>query len=154
MTLAIRPALPGEAASVHALTQGAFALYRGVIDPPPAALAEELSTVEADCSKGAVRLALWEGEIVGALRLDIRLDHVYLRRIAVVPGFQGRGIASSLIRAAEAEARAAGLKQAKLETRYSIPGNWRRYIHLGYAMTRMVPHPDGPDLTVGLTKQL
>jgi GNAT superfamily N-acetyltransferase len=154
MSLQIRPATLADAAQVHAITQSAFAPYVGVIIPTPNGCLEQLPAVEADCQNGAVRVALWEGEIVGALRLDFRADHLHLRRIAVLPAFQGRGIAGALIRAAEAEGRAAGLKQAKLETRYSLPENWRRYMRLGYAITRMARHPGGPDITVGLTKQL
>jgi predicted GNAT family N-acyltransferase len=53
-------------------------------------------------------VALLEGEVVGALRLIERPEHVKIGRVAVHRLFRGRGIARLMIEKARAHARALG----------------------------------------------
>lgn len=50
-----------------------------------------------------------EGEVIGQWLVERRPDALFLARVMLAPAWQGRGIASTLIRELQAEARAAGL---------------------------------------------
>lgn len=49
------------------------------------------------------------GEVIGQWKVEHRPAEVFLARVMIAPVCQGRGIATNLIRALQAEARASGL---------------------------------------------
>lgn len=53
-------------------------------------------------------VAVWEGEVVGTLRLIEMDEHVKIGRVAVRQAFRSRGIARKMIKRAMEEARAKG----------------------------------------------
>ncbi|WP_224766158.1 tRNA (adenosine(37)-N6)-threonylcarbamoyltransferase complex ATPase subunit type 1 TsaE [Nocardioides campestrisoli] len=94
--LAVRRVGAQAAAEVHAVVSAAFSA-RPALDPPADALAETPESVAAKLGRGSGVLATLDGRPVGALVLDPRDDVLYLRRVGVVPGEQGHGVAAALL---------------------------------------------------------
>lgn len=90
-----------------------------------------------------------EGAVVGNLilltRRNSRVARIY--SVVVAPPARGRRFAERLIRAAEAEARALGLKQIKLEVRADNAAARALYAKLGYVEDEVLPgyYEDGAD---------
>ena len=64
-------------------------------------------------------------------------EHGYavVANIAVRPEFQGRGLASELMRFAEATARERGFSELRLTTHVFLTENVSLYLHLGWTET-------------------
>jgi GNAT superfamily N-acetyltransferase len=136
-------ARPEDAGEVHRLTLAAFAPY-GELDPPSGALQETLHQVQSDLrpelrpgarGAGAV-LALLDGRAVGCLRWEVTPSaDFHVRRVAVEPALQGRGVGRALMAWAEVEAAARGCAAVTLGVRVALPGNLAFYAQLGYEIT-------------------
>ena len=90
-----------------------------------------------------------EGAVVGNLILLTRRNSHVARiySVVVAPPARGRRFAERLIRAAEAEAQALGLKQIKLEVRADNTAARALYGKLGYVEDQALPgyYEDGAD---------
>lgn len=129
MTWTVAAAGPDRAAEVHEITQAAFAGY-GTLDPPSGALRETVETVAADLELHGGLLAYDDaGRLVGALRFA-RFDGLFaVRRVAVLPTLQGRGVGQLLLEHAELHAASTGEPEVRLGVRHQLIDNlgyWRR----------------------------
>jgi ribosomal protein S18 acetylase RimI-like enzyme len=123
----------------------AFAEYRDVLQPPSSSHAETVAEVEdAIATHGAV-LAWEDGIAAGAARFEWHGDHVYVRRVAVLPAYRRRGIASAMMRYLEDMAREKGVQRVRVGVRMSLPTNLALYEALGYRLVEVTSHPKGPD---------
>jgi len=130
---------PERAAIVHRLTRAAFRAHAS-LDPPAGAGRETLESVRADLAGGGA-LAHLDGSPAGCLRFAVAGDHMHVRRVAVPPGLQGRGIGSALMAWAEAEAAGRGLGEVTVGVRLALSGNLRFYGCLGYEEVSRESHP-------------
>jgi GNAT superfamily N-acetyltransferase len=123
------------AADVHRLTQQAFRPYRR-LDPPSGAGRETVATVLQDLEAGGGAVAELEGRLVGCLRWFLDDDaNFHVRRVAVAPGLQRRGVGRALMAWAEDEARRHGCAAVTVGVRLALPGNLAFYRRLGYEVT-------------------
>lgn len=99
MSLEIRRVGPESVGTVREVVRAAFEA-RPLLDPPPAALTEDVEELADLLSKKGGLLAFLDGEVVGTLVLDPIGTTMYLRRFGVTPAAQGHGIAARLIDAA------------------------------------------------------
>jgi len=125
---------------VHELTQAAFAGYEA-LDPPSGALRESVESVRRDLEAAGAALAWLDSEPVGCLRFVVAADHLHVRRVAVTPELQGRGIGRALMAWAEAQAENRGLPRVTVGVRLSPPGNLAFYRRLGYQVVAEHAHP-------------
>ena len=137
--LEVVPARPEDAAEVHRLTGAAFAPH-ATLDPPSGAVQETLHQVRADLQAGGpvrgAALARLRGRAVGCLRWELTAAGDFnVRRVAVEPSLQGRGIGRALMEWAEREAAARGCAAVTLGVRIALPGNLAFYEKLGYQVT-------------------
>jgi ribosomal protein S18 acetylase RimI-like enzyme len=132
--LDIRPATADDAALIHRLTLAAYAEYRGVLVPESGVFAQSAADVRADIDRGGAIIARLAGEPVGCGRWELPADrsHLYVGRLAVLPAFRGRGIASRMLAWCEAHAVALGLPEVQLGVRLQLPRNRALYERLGY----------------------
>ena len=78
-----------------------------------------------------------------------------LKRIAVHPAWQSRGVGRQVIEALEARARELGFTRVRAGSRRRLPGNQTFYERLGYQVVAFEPYPPGiDDHTVWLEKLL
>ena len=87
--------------------------------------------------------------------MDERDGGLYLSRLAVAPGWRGRGIAKALVGATEADARRRGLPSIDLSTRLVLEDNRRLFAACGFVETTREAHPGYAEPTfVNMVKRL
>jgi len=122
---------PDASIFVHELTQAAFAGYEA-LEPPSGASRETLESVRGDLETAGGALAWLDTRPVGCLRFVVAAQHLHVRRVAVAPELQGRGIGRALMAWAEDQAGSRGLSRVTVGVRLSLPGNLAFYRRLGY----------------------
>jgi GNAT superfamily N-acetyltransferase len=131
---------PDEAAVVHRLTQAAFAEHTA-LDPPSGVTRETVESVRLDLEAHGGALALGPDGPVGCLRYEQSPDHMWVRRVAVLPSRQGRGLGRALMGWAEREAAGRGLDALQVGVRLALPANLAFYQRLGYTIVSEHAHP-------------
>lgn len=141
--LTIEPCGVEAAAEVHRITQVAFEEHL-VLDPPSGAPHETLEGVFAELAEGGGAIAWLNGEAVGCLRYSSAHDHLWVRRVAVMPQRRRHGVARALMLWAHDEAQRRGLPEVRLGVRRGLEPNEQLYRELGYLPVREHYH-DGYD---------
>ena len=77
-------------------------------------------------------VAVLDKRIVGYLGVMFVLDELHVNTIGVLPGFEGRGIASSLLDDAWRDAKERGIKRATLEVATSNTRAQQLYYRYGF----------------------
>jgi tRNA threonylcarbamoyladenosine biosynthesis protein TsaE len=116
---------------------------REVLDPPSSAPDETAESVATALADHGGLLVTSELGPVGALILDPLDDEHHLlglRRVAVHPDAQGRGVARALVRHAERVAAERGYAAIRVLARAELPRTLRFWQHLGYVETER-DHP-------------
>lgn len=140
---------PERAEEVHRLTGVAFSSYAR-LDPPSGASRETLDRVREDLGRGGGAIAELDGRPVACLRWEVSGEgDFYVRRLAVAPELQGRGIGRTMMAWAEDEARRRGCDAVSVGVRVALPRNLTFYRRLGYEVTAEHRH-DGYDRTTWL----
>lgn len=139
--VAIRRAVPSDAAAIAALIVRAFEPYVGTLDPPPSAVRETAATIAERFGDHVAFVAVAGTAIVGCVFLQRTDDDVYLSRVAVDAAFRGQGVAHGLLGAAEVQARAAGAGALTLGVRLALPGNRRLFESCGFRPVEQRSHP-------------
>jgi ribosomal protein S18 acetylase RimI-like enzyme len=119
-----------ELADALALQKMAFVtealLYQNHRLPP---LEERFTDIDLEFDRKVFLKARLEESLVGVVRGFVDGGTGFIERLAVHPGFRGRGIGSSLVRALEA---ALNCSRFELFTGTRSTDNIRLYEHLGY----------------------
>jgi ribosomal protein S18 acetylase RimI-like enzyme len=126
---------------VHELTQRAFAPY-ATLARPSGALAETVDDVHADLAAGGGLLAYdddWDTPL-GALRWRLEDEHLWVKRVAVDPAHQRRGVGDFLMDACRGVCHAYGRDRIRLGVRHALPDNQAWYERRGYQ--RVLDHDD------------
>lgn len=86
-----------DSKSIINVIHAAFKRYEN--DPmPSSALAETSAIIERDIENGILIFGAYiNNELVGVIKVTAYSDSLYFSRLAVIPAYQGKGIASSLI---------------------------------------------------------
>ncbi len=149
--LTIRLATVEEAPLVHAVMREAFAEYRD-LPAPSGALSESLEYVEGLLREGVEKAALClvDGVAVGSVRFLRSEDGLYFKRLAVRPGFRGRGTARAIVGWLEEYARRNGESMIWCNVRAERQQNVRLYASRGYEAydERVVVRSDGARVPV------
>ncbi|MCO5732863.1 GNAT family N-acetyltransferase [Rhizobium sp. SSA_523] len=138
-----------------ALILSAFAFMDDRIDPPSSAhrLTPMLLKDKAGAEIGF--LAEENGTLLGCIFCKPETGSLYIGKLAVLPGAQGRGLGLRLLAAAEAEARRLGLSRLRLETRIELIENHERFARWGFSRTAERSHAGYDRITyIEMTKQL
>lgn len=139
--IAARPADFDDWDGLLALLRGSFAYMDGRIDPPSSLHAFDAKKLAAKAAEEDVVLAFVDGQLAGCLFAAPRGEALYLGKIAVKPGLQGRGIARRMVEFAEAGARARGFTALELQARIELTENHRTFQALGFVKTGEGRHP-------------
>ncbi|MGG6898641.1 GNAT family N-acetyltransferase [Rhizobium sp. BR 315] len=122
------------------LILASFAYMNGRIDPPSSALALTPKSLEEKAHSEIGYVALDDNNIVGCVFCRTELDTLYIGKLAVLPGAQGKGIGRRLLTSAENEARRLNLSNLRLETRIELTENHRMFAGWGFRKTAESRH--------------
>jgi N-acetylglutamate synthase-like GNAT family acetyltransferase len=136
--IVIRRAAASDAGAVGDLVHAAYQHYVPRIGRPPVPMTLDYAQVVAD---GNTWLAERDGRLVGVLVLEHLDDHVLVENLAVLPAAQGSGVGSRLLRQAEDEARARGVRELRLYTHELMTENRAFYPRRGYRETHVAGEP-------------
>jgi len=154
MSVRVRLATPEDARLMHEIMQRAFAEYLGVLRVPSSSHAETIDDVRRALAAGGGVLASFDGAGVGSARFALEPDTLYVGRVAVVPEWRRRGVASRLMRFIEEHAPSLGRDNITLKARAALPSNVELYRALGYEVLADRPHPRGDDRELVMVKRL
>lgn len=130
--ITVRPALPDDAALLLHITQQAFEPYRDQLDPPSGVFQETLESVQHKIETGDGFFALLDDHIAGSVLVEFQTDHIYVGRLAVLPDFQGKGIARALMAAVEDLAQQHQITRIEVAVRLVLTPNRAMFAHLGF----------------------
>ncbi len=125
----IRKATRFDIQEIETCAVAAYTLYVERIGREPAPM---VANFAASIGKGHLYVAQEDGRIVGFVVFYPKQDHVHLENVAVIPGFQNRGIGTRLIGFVEQEAQQDGYSRIELYTNTSMTENLELYPRLGY----------------------
>jgi GNAT superfamily N-acetyltransferase len=130
--LTVRRADERDAAALTAVADLAYRDYVPRIGRPPAPMTADYASA---IRGGLVWVAAADDEVVGLLVLAARQDHLLIENIAVLPGWQRRGVGAQLMALAEDQAGRLGLDEIRLYTNEAMTENLAYYPGQGYAET-------------------
>ena len=113
----IRRADSNDGEAILACLAAAFAPYRNSYTP--AGFADTVldpQSIQRRLRDMCVLVAVSQGRVVGTLACAAKGDEGHLRGMAVLPDWQGSGVASALLQAAETEIRNKRCKRVTLNT--------------------------------------
>lgn len=152
--LVVSVASPKDAPAVYEIMRTAFAEYVGKLDPPSGATIATLQDVQKNFQEGGAVLGEVDGQAIASAQYRVRPDHLYIGRLAVLPEFRERGVASALLRYLEHLARLIERPQLRLGTRLSLPRNIALYRRQGFEIDAIVRPSTGSDSIVWMVKPL
>lgn len=127
--LAVRPATPGDLATIEQIVAQAYSPYIARMGQKPGPMLDDYAALIA---AGCVHVCL-RGEIVaGFVVLVAQADSMLLDNVAVAPFAQGAGVGRFLLDFAEAATRRAGFETIKLYTHETMVENVAIYGRRGY----------------------
>jgi N-acetylglutamate synthase-like GNAT family acetyltransferase len=135
----IRRADSNDGEAILACLAAAFARYRNSYTP--AGFADTVldrESVQRRLREMCVLVALSQGKVVGTLACAVKGDEGHLRGMAVLPDWQGSGVASALLQAAEAEVRSQHCTRVTLDTTDPLARAMRFYARHGFTRSGRV----------------
>jgi predicted N-acetyltransferase YhbS len=124
-----------------ALILSSFAYMDAVIDPPSSAHRLTLASLSQKTKDEIALAAIDDGRLVGCVFLKPEADCLYVGKLAVAPGQQGKGLGRRLLELAEETAQAMRLPMLRLETRIELVGNHTTFGRWGFQKTAEKSHP-------------
>lgn len=137
----VRPAGFDDWNGLLALLRESFAYMEGRIDPPSSLHNLNAGGLAQKADEEDLILAFVDSVLAGCLFAVPRGELLYLGKIAVRPGMQGRGLARRMMTLAEAGARSRGMKGLELQTRVELTENHRAFAALGFEKVGETCHP-------------
>lgn len=138
-TFQIRVAQAKDAGAVSDCLQAAFAQHRD--EYSPAAYADTVLDTEGVSRRMremCLFVAVSERKIVGSVGCAVNGEEGHLRGMAVVPGWQGKGVGSGLLAVAEAELKKHGCHCITLDTTEPLLRAIQLYENHGYSASGRV----------------
>lgn len=161
MDVTVRLAKAKEAIVVHRILAEAYARYEGKIFPPFGVFQTGPSSIAAHIRSRRHRYALaFVGkQSVGTMRCTpMRGDKEpkcwTLSRLAVLPEYQGRGIAKELVNWMHDFARRSGVRELRGDVRTALPALLRFYRGFGYKVRGYRSKPGYPRYVAVVRKRL
>jgi GNAT superfamily N-acetyltransferase len=134
----IRPAGPEQLAGVAACLAAAFEPYRAAYTP--GAFSDTVPTIDGLAQRMKTMTILYVSgmgaEVIGTIACSVSAPgEGHLRGMAVLPEFQGRGVAEELLLTAEDELRRLGCSRVTLDTTLALERARHFYAVYGYTPT-------------------
>jgi GNAT superfamily N-acetyltransferase len=135
----IRKANPEDGEAILACLAGAFETCRGQYSPQAFAdTVLDSETVQLRLSTMQILVAESVGRIVGTIGYAVQGTDGHLRGMAVLPDWQGTGVATALLQAAEAELLRFNCKRVTLDTTRPLVRAIRFYERHGFSPSGLI----------------
>jgi ribosomal protein S18 acetylase RimI-like enzyme len=118
----------------------AFAEYKGKLDPPSSAERKTIEIVEAELEVANALMVEVDEKIVGCVFFRPQGEGIYIDRLAVLPEYRNRGIASAMLKEIECRARATEYKTLTLSVRLALEKQQAYYNRLGFEFQEYGTH--------------
>lgn len=125
-----------------ALIMSSFAYMEGVIDPPSSAHRLTPDSLRQKIKEEIAFVAFDGTEMLGCIFCRLEAASLYVGKLAVSPGAQGRGIGRAMLKMAEETAHELGLPSLCLETRIELIGNHRQFTSWVFVKTAENAHAE------------
>jgi N-acetylglutamate synthase-like GNAT family acetyltransferase len=123
-TVVVRPATRADAGAMRELAAAAYGKYVDRIGREPVPMTADYDRI---AESGRAWLAEHGNRVVGLLVVEPARDHLLVENVAVAPGSQGLRVGSRLLRLAEEQARALGVREVRLYTHEKMTENLAYY---------------------------
>jgi ribosomal protein S18 acetylase RimI-like enzyme len=158
MPIEVREATPEERAEAGRVTAGAYREFVRPGDEDWERYLGRIADVDDRAERTTVLVAVQDGRILGSLTLELAgrvrdeddeeflplaPGEAHIRMLGVDPGARGRGVARSMMQAAERIARDAGKREMTLNTTRRMAAARAMYERLGYERLDDRIFPDG-----------
>lgn len=147
--------LSNDATMIHHIMHEAFSEY--ATDPQPSsALFETIDTIEADLQNGALALVgKLNGQPVAMVRFTVQPTFIYFYRLSVIPSYQGKGYAKTILLALEQYAKQYDITEIQCKVRMNVPRNIYLYESIGYEVIAkdITTNPLGATMSVVTMKK-
>jgi ribosomal protein S18 acetylase RimI-like enzyme len=158
MTFDVREAAPSERAEAGRITAGAYREFVRPGDDDWERYLARIADVDDRAQRTTVLVAVEDGRVLGSLTLElegrVRDEHdeefrplapgeAHIRMLGVDPEARGRGVARSMMAAAERAALDAGKTEVTLNTTRRMAAAKAMYERLGYERLEDRIFPDG-----------
>lgn len=124
-----------------ALIVSSFSYMDDIIDPPSSAHRLTLASLAYKATSEIAFVAVEDNRLVGCVFLNPETDCLYVGKLAVAPGQQGKGVGRRLLTIAEDTARELNLPTLRLDTRIELVGNHTTFGRWGFQKTAEKSHP-------------
>ncbi len=124
-----------------ALILSSFSYMDEIIDPPSSAHRLTLASLAHKATSEIAFVAIEDNRLVGCVFLNPETDCLYVGKLAVAPGQQGKGVGRRLLTIAEDTARELNLPTLRLDTRIELVGNHTTFGRWGFQKTAEKSHP-------------
>ena len=138
--LAIRAARVDEADVIRSVTRAAYAQWVPHLGREPVPMQADY---EKAVRENVIDVVLKNDAMVALIEMVPEDDHLYIKNVAVVPAFQGKGIGRYLLWRAEMLARSKSLDVMKLRTNKAMESNVALYLRVGYVVDAEVDFAGG-----------
>jgi GNAT superfamily N-acetyltransferase len=118
-----------------ALIMHSFAYMNGVIDPPSSAHRLTAQSLEDKAKTEIGYVAIEDEALIGCMFLRPEETTLYLGKLAISKGQQGKGLGRQFLARAEETARTLSLPAIRLETRIELTGNHLTFGRWGFVKT-------------------
>ena len=143
--LHLRAATLGDAPQMLAVIQAAFAEHRGRLDPPSSAERKTIAIMRDELSDAHGFVACDDaGAVVGCVVAHHVADALHWERLAVLPAYRGRRLATRLMDRVEQCARELSVEILRLEVRLAMTHNRALYVSRGYRVVGYGAHDGYP----------
>lgn len=132
MEIRLRPAAQDDLPAIRSCAEAAYALYIDRIGRRPAPMDAEFGD---QVRKGLIDVIEADGDWAGYAVTERQGDALFVENVALLPAFQGRGLARWLFEALNKRAQQAELVRIKLYTNAAMHENLALYPKLGFHVT-------------------
>lgn len=131
-SIILRPGTATDCPTALTVIQQAFAPYADWLQPESGAFRETVESLTTKLATNELIVAESEQIIVGLVYYTFQDGEIYFFRLAVLPAYQGQGIARQLVGQVEARGREAGCTAVTLGVRLILEDNIRYFHALGF----------------------
>lgn len=132
--------------AIKELTHAAYAHWVDVIGRKPLPMTADY---EAAVENHLIQLVCDDAQLIGMIEMCVEPDGLLIENIAVMPGHQGHGLGTTLLRHAEKQATQLGLTRLRLYTNQKFQSNIDFYARFGFEIERTERFMDGWTVYMG-----